>query len=104
MSRHNGLVVSRLNLFDPSMPVEVEFELERSASVSLFLFDGEGRERETIISEKHYEEGTHRVELPVMDFRKEPLFYRLIVQTGSDRVNDTKKITVAASSSTGHPL
>src|SRR6266487_3032395 len=103
MAHHNGLVVSRLNLLDPSMSMEVEFELAQPALVSLFLFDGEGRERETIVTGKPYDEGTHRLNLPAMDFRKEALFYRLIVQTASDRVIDTKKITVALSSSNGHP-
>lgn len=77
---------------DPFKPCGIEFELPENARVTLKIFDFSGEEVATLIDDREFRAGIHRVELNSTECMSGAYFYRLSAQSNGKDFTDTKKL------------
>ncbi|MBI4547434.1 MAG: hypothetical protein HY707_05615 [Ignavibacteriae bacterium] len=101
---------TRLNFLGPFEQVEIEMELPEDAHVTLQVYDDTGREFATILHNKAYKAGVHRIEFDLSEYnpgtaaqfhgnqseRKSSgfYFYRLQAQGQLKSYVDTKRLMI----------
>jgi len=85
---------SRLIYPDPLKATGIEFDLPASGLVTLVLFDQDGRAVGTLIDNQSLTAGKHIVDFVSHGFVQGVYFYRLTVDTGEEKLIDTKLVVV----------